>query len=340
MSAGQTKILPWDVTFHASIAVATGDQPKCRRCRFSAATSFAVGAGGFAMAARKVSRSLPVNTMRSHLPRVGLLLRRRCGSCRGCHRLLQSPSESTAKCRALQGAGPIRPNRTLGPKNTQEDDVRPPYLVEKGTIFVSRRPAHAPQRTMTVRRRWQLNLRSELAGCRRRVDPTDGGAQDPRAGPGRAAMRRHSRRTDDASCCGAETAGGSLEKRRSACSFPNPIKERSFLTKGGPFKLASGATERLLPGHEAHDVLSRRASASSPKSFFGMLRDDPDVDSIGGLELGAVPIVSAGQHALEARASVPSTDLWFARTRRATQNRQEDRWQFPGPIPRWCCSRT
>jgi orotate phosphoribosyltransferase len=70
------------------------------------------------------------------------------------------------------------------------------------------------------------------------------------------------------------------------------IKERSFLTKGGPFKLASGAMSDyyldMKPTMFSPDGLSLIAEI-----IFGMLRDDPNVDSIGGLELGAVPIVSA-----------------------------------------------
>ncbi len=70
------------------------------------------------------------------------------------------------------------------------------------------------------------------------------------------------------------------------------IKERSFLTKGGPFKLASGAISDyyldMKPTMFSPEGLSLIAEIS-----FGLLRDDPNVDSIGGLELGAVPIVSA-----------------------------------------------
>jgi orotate phosphoribosyltransferase len=70
------------------------------------------------------------------------------------------------------------------------------------------------------------------------------------------------------------------------------IKERSFLTKGGPFRLASGAMSDyyldMKPTMFSPDGLSLIAEI-----IFGMLRDDPGVDSIGGLELGAVPIVSA-----------------------------------------------
>jgi orotate phosphoribosyltransferase len=70
------------------------------------------------------------------------------------------------------------------------------------------------------------------------------------------------------------------------------IKKRSFLTEGGPFKLASGAMSDYY--------LDMKPTSFSPEGLsllaeiiYSMLRDDPGVDSIGGLELGAVPIVSA-----------------------------------------------
>src|SRR5450631_2153950 len=70
------------------------------------------------------------------------------------------------------------------------------------------------------------------------------------------------------------------------------IKEKSFLTKGGPFKLASGAMSDYY--------LDMKPTMFSPEGLsliadivFGLLRHDPDVDSIGGLELGAVPIICA-----------------------------------------------
>src|ERR1700722_3428818 len=70
------------------------------------------------------------------------------------------------------------------------------------------------------------------------------------------------------------------------------IKERSFLTKGGPFQLASGAMSDYY--------LDMKPTMFSPEGLsliaeiaFGLLHDDPNVDSIGGLELGAVPIVRA-----------------------------------------------
>ena len=70
------------------------------------------------------------------------------------------------------------------------------------------------------------------------------------------------------------------------------IKEKSFLTEGGPFRLASGGMSDYY--------LDMKPTMFSPEGLsliaeivFGLLRDDPDVNSIGGLELGAVPITSA-----------------------------------------------
>ena len=70
------------------------------------------------------------------------------------------------------------------------------------------------------------------------------------------------------------------------------IKERSFLTEGGPFKLASGAMSDYY--------LDMKPTAFSPEGLYligeivyALLRDDPTVDAIGGLELGAVPITNA-----------------------------------------------
>ncbi len=70
------------------------------------------------------------------------------------------------------------------------------------------------------------------------------------------------------------------------------IKERSFLTKGGPFKLASGAMSDYYLDMKP-TMFSPEGLSLIAEIIFGMLREDPDVDSIGGLELGAVPIVSA-----------------------------------------------
>jgi orotate phosphoribosyltransferase len=70
------------------------------------------------------------------------------------------------------------------------------------------------------------------------------------------------------------------------------IKARSLLTEGGPFKLASGAMSDYY--------LDMKPTAFDPEGaaligevIFRMLSDQDQVDSIGGLELGAVPIVAA-----------------------------------------------
>jgi orotate phosphoribosyltransferase len=68
------------------------------------------------------------------------------------------------------------------------------------------------------------------------------------------------------------------------------IKQKSLLLEGGPFKLASGAMSDYY--------LDMKPTTFDPEGanlvadiVYGMLGGDQDVDSIGGLELGAIPIV-------------------------------------------------
>ena len=63
------------------------------------------------------------------------------------------------------------------------------------------------------------------------------------------------------------------------------IKERSFLTKGGPFKLASGAMSDYYLDMKP-TMFSPEGLSLIAEIIFGMLRDDPDVDSIGGFSSG------------------------------------------------------
>lgn len=70
------------------------------------------------------------------------------------------------------------------------------------------------------------------------------------------------------------------------------IKEKSFLTEGGPFKLASGAMSDFY--------LDMKPTTFSPEGLnligeivYDMIRGDEDIDAVGGLELGALPITSA-----------------------------------------------
>ena len=69
------------------------------------------------------------------------------------------------------------------------------------------------------------------------------------------------------------------------------IKKKSLLTEGGPFKLVSGALSDYY--------LDMKPTTFDPEGanliaeiIYNMVIDDDDVDSIGGLELGAVPIIS------------------------------------------------
>jgi orotate phosphoribosyltransferase len=70
------------------------------------------------------------------------------------------------------------------------------------------------------------------------------------------------------------------------------IREKSYLTAGGPFKLASGGTSDYY--------LDMKPTMFSPEGLnliadivYDMLREDRSVDAVGGLELGALPITNA-----------------------------------------------
>jgi orotate phosphoribosyltransferase len=70
------------------------------------------------------------------------------------------------------------------------------------------------------------------------------------------------------------------------------IREKSFLTEGGTFKLASGGTSDYY--------LDLKPTMFSPEGLnliadivYDMLREDRSVEAVGGLELGAVPIANA-----------------------------------------------
>ena len=88
---------------------------------------------------------------------------------------------------------------------------------------------------------------------------------------------------------GDKPAAGLEEKKTRLLAL---IREKSFLTKGGPFKLASGGTSDYY--------LDMKPSTFSPEGLnliadivYAMLREDRSVDAVGGLELGALPITSA-----------------------------------------------
>jgi orotate phosphoribosyltransferase len=68
------------------------------------------------------------------------------------------------------------------------------------------------------------------------------------------------------------------------------IKQKSLLR--GTFTLASGATSNYYLDLKP-TTFDPEGAALVAEIVCGMLAGDPDVDSIGGLELGAVPIVAA-----------------------------------------------
>jgi orotate phosphoribosyltransferase len=70
------------------------------------------------------------------------------------------------------------------------------------------------------------------------------------------------------------------------------IREKSFLTEGGPFKLASGATSDYYLDMKP-TMFSAEGLSLIADIVYGMVRDDHSVAAVGGLELGAVPIASA-----------------------------------------------
>lgn len=70
------------------------------------------------------------------------------------------------------------------------------------------------------------------------------------------------------------------------------IREKSFLTEGGPFRLASGGLSDYY--------LDMKPTMFSPEGLsliadvlYAMVREDRSVEAVGGLELGAVPIACA-----------------------------------------------
>jgi orotate phosphoribosyltransferase len=70
------------------------------------------------------------------------------------------------------------------------------------------------------------------------------------------------------------------------------IRKKSRITEGGPFKLASGAMSEYYLDMKP-TTFDPEGSALVAEIIVDMLADEGDIDSIGGLELGAVPIVAA-----------------------------------------------
>jgi orotate phosphoribosyltransferase len=70
------------------------------------------------------------------------------------------------------------------------------------------------------------------------------------------------------------------------------IRKKSLITEGGPFKLASGAMSDYYLDMKP-TTFDPEGAALIAEIIVDMLADEGAVDSIGGLELGAVPIVAA-----------------------------------------------
>ncbi|HLK81937.1 MAG TPA: orotate phosphoribosyltransferase [Xanthobacteraceae bacterium] len=69
------------------------------------------------------------------------------------------------------------------------------------------------------------------------------------------------------------------------------IKAKSLLS-GGTFKLASGGTTDYYLDMKP-TTFDPEGATLTAEIVYSLLRDDPDIDAIGGLELGCVPIVAA-----------------------------------------------
>lgn len=69
------------------------------------------------------------------------------------------------------------------------------------------------------------------------------------------------------------------------------IKEKSFLV-GGEFKLASGAVSNYYLDMKP-TMLDPEGASLTSELVYDILKSEREVDAIGGLELGAVPIIAA-----------------------------------------------
>ena len=87
-----------------------------------------------------------------------------------------------------------------------------------------------------------------------------------------------------------QLAGESQQVTRSKQRLLELIRRKSFLR--GQFKLASGAMSDYYLDMKPTSF-DPEGAALIGEIICGMLTDDADVDAIGGLELGAVPIVAA-----------------------------------------------
>jgi orotate phosphoribosyltransferase len=85
-----------------------------------------------------------------------------------------------------------------------------------------------------------------------------------------------------------DTAAYSNQKRR----LLEIIRKNSLLTTGGPFKLASGATSAYYLDMKPTTFDPEGANLIADIAL-GMMSDESDVEAIGGLEVGSVPIIVA-----------------------------------------------
>jgi hypothetical protein len=105
------------------------------------------------------------------------------------------------------------------------------------------------------------------------------------------------------------------------------IKEKSLLK--GQFKLASGAMSDYYLDMKP-TTFDPEGSSLIADIVFHMIDGERDVDSIGGLELGAVPIICT----VCARSwpDRPNSGLHCSQGKKGSRDRQKDRRQLPSQL--------
>jgi orotate phosphoribosyltransferase len=88
------------------------------------------------------------------------------------------------------------------------------------------------------------------------------------------------------------TAQPTIGSARARARLLEIIRQKSLITEGGPFKLASGAMSDYYLDMKP-TTFDAEGAALVAEIIVDMLAEERDIDSIGGLELGAVPIVAA-----------------------------------------------
>jgi orotate phosphoribosyltransferase len=90
----------------------------------------------------------------------------------------------------------------------------------------------------------------------------------------------------------AKPAQPTTARSRARARLLEIIRKKSLITEGGPFKLASGAMSDYYLDMKP-TTFDPEGAALIADIIVEMLADEGAIDSVGGLELGAVPIVAA-----------------------------------------------